>query len=67
MPKIDYSRIPYKEKRSTGEKIVRNAFYMADEDLSLDLYQNFFSYDFSDLKVNDAIFSIRRPKSDQES
>lgn len=28
MSLIDYSRIPYKEKRSTGERVEENAFYM---------------------------------------
>ena len=28
MPQIDYSKIPYKEKRSTGERVEENAFYM---------------------------------------
>ena len=27
-PKIDYSKIPFKEKRSTGERVEKNAFYM---------------------------------------
>ncbi len=28
MPQIDYSKIPYKEKRSTSEHVKSNAFYM---------------------------------------
>lgn len=28
MPQIDYSKIPFKEKRSTGEHVEENAFYM---------------------------------------
>ena len=28
MPQIDYSKIPFKEKRSTGEHVECNAFYM---------------------------------------
>lgn len=27
-PEIDYSKIPFKEKRSTGERVENNAFYM---------------------------------------
>ena len=28
MPNIDYSKIYYKEKKSTGERVGENAFYM---------------------------------------
>lgn len=28
MPRINYDRIPYVEKRSTGEHVESNAFYM---------------------------------------
>ena len=28
MPNINYSKIPYKEKKSTGERVGENAFYM---------------------------------------
>ena len=28
MPKIDYSKIYYKEKKSTGERVGENSFYM---------------------------------------
>jgi hypothetical protein len=29
MPNIDYSKIYYKEKKSTGERVGENAFYMS--------------------------------------
>jgi len=31
MPKIDYTDIPYEKEYSTGEHVIRNAFYLPDE------------------------------------
>ena len=54
MPKIDYSRIPYKEKRSTGEHVIRNAFYMAEKRQSSTSHEKYFACDYSDLSFDNA-------------
>lgn len=47
MAYLDYSLIPYKEKRSTGERVLRNAFYMPDPKLhKSSLYSGDYPDDF---------------------
>ena len=49
MSKIDYSKIPYKEKRSTGEHVKSNAFYMPKVPES-DCYEGYKVIDFFGLE-----------------
>lgn len=50
MPQIDYSRIPYKEKRSTGEKVKENAFYMPKYEEDPSWYAGYDAMDFFGLE-----------------
>lgn len=59
MAYLDYSLIPYKEKRSTGERVLRNAFYMPDPKLhKSSLYSGDYPDDFSGLEI-DPIIPLR--------
>ena len=49
MTKIDYSKIPYKEKRSTGEHVESNAFYMPKVP-EPDSYEGYEAIDFFGLE-----------------
>jgi hypothetical protein len=49
MPQIDYSKIPYKEKRSTGEHVKSNAFYMPKVP-EPDSYEGYEAIDFFGLE-----------------
>lgn len=49
MTKIDYSKIPYKEKRSTGEHVKSNAFYMPKVP-EPDSYEGYEAIDFFGLE-----------------
>lgn len=49
MTKIDYSKIPYKEKRSTGEHVKSNAFYMPKVP-EPDSYERYEAIDFFGLE-----------------
>ena len=53
MPNIDYSKIPYDEQRSTGERVGKNAFYLVNDDCKL-TSDRYFAHDFSDLSLDDA-------------
>ena len=50
---INYDLIPYEEKRSTGEQVVRNAFYMPDSNAqeSKELYRGYSANDMSGLVI----------------
>jgi len=61
IPKIDYSKIPFKERRSTGEKVKRNAFYMPRVEEDPGLYYGYDANDFFGLETK-AI----TPLSDEE-
>lgn len=51
---LNYDLIPYKEKRSTGERVVRNAFYMPDpsEHENPNLYKGYYTDDFFGLEID---------------
>ena len=50
MSLIDYSRIPYKEKRSTGERVEENAFYMPKYEEDPSWYAGYDAVDFFGLE-----------------
>ena len=49
MVQIDYSKTPYKEKRSTGEYVESNAFYMPKVP-EPDCYEGYEAIDFFGLE-----------------
>lgn len=51
IPKIDYSKIPFKERRSTGEKVKKNAFYMPRVEEDPGLYYGYDAIDFFGLET----------------
>lgn len=50
MYQIDYSKIPYKEKRSTGEQVKENSFYMPKYEEDSDWYYGYDAMDFFGLE-----------------
>lgn len=48
MPDIDYSKIYYKEKKSSGERVGENAFYMPKYEEDCEWYSGYsFGLEFS--------------------
>ena len=62
MPTINYDRIPYVEKRSTGERVIENAFYMPKAGEDSAWYSGYDAKDFFGMKM-ERIISLRTEKS----
>ena len=54
-PQIDYTKIPYKEKRSVGECIKSNSFYMPKYEENSDWYYGYDAMDFFGLETKKII------------
>ena len=61
MPYIDYNKIPYEEKRSTGEHVKKGAFYMPMYEENEGLYDGYDAVDLFGLALPKII-----PLSDEE-
>ena len=46
MPLINYDRIPFHEKKSTGERVIENAFYMPKYEEDRQWYYGYSANDF---------------------
>ncbi len=51
MPLIDYEKIPFKEKRSTGEHVLENAFYLPKTREESSWYSGYSANDFFGLEI----------------
>ena len=56
MSNIDYSKIPYKEKRSAGERVGENAFYMPKYEEDPEWYSGYSAIDFFGLEFSHVEF-----------
>lgn len=61
MPNIDYSKIYYKEKKSTGERVGENAFYMPKYEEDRQWYYGYSANDFFGMETKKIV-----PLSDSE-
>lgn len=56
MMTIDYDKLPYYEKKDIGESVVRNAFYLRDNDEVdfSDVYNGYHTHDYFGFNMADA-------------
>lgn len=61
MMKINYSLIPWEKKRESGEYVVKNAFYMRDENerKPSQLYKGYHTDDYFGTSIRAGSWSLR--------
>ena len=67
MPLINYDRIPFHEKKSTGERVIENAFYMPKYEEDRSWYYGYSANDFFGMETKKRFHRVISWPVDHES